>query len=129
MSAACAPSGCGGTASQITPPPNCAPTEPVRLQRKVERFPYVPSDPARLAQDCYEAYNIQVEGLATRLKATGSKTLVIGGSGGLDSTHPLIVCARALDLLGRPRSQIMAYTMPGFATSDATKANAVALMQ
>jgi NAD+ synthase (glutamine-hydrolysing) len=105
-----------------------APAEPVRLQRRVERFPYVPSDPARLAQDCYEAYNIQVEGLAKRLESTGSKTLVIGVSGGLDSTHALIVCARALDKLGRPRSQIMAYTLPGFATSDGTKANAVALM-
>ncbi|MEJ0066230.1 MAG: NAD(+) synthase [Caulobacteraceae bacterium] len=106
-----------------------APEEPVRLNRKIERFPYVPADPARLEQDCYEAYNIQVEGLATRLKATGSKTLVIGVSGGLDSTHALIVCARALDLLGRPRSQIMAYTLPGFATSDSTKANATALMR
>ena len=105
-----------------------APDAPVKLQRKVERFPYVPCDPARLAQDCYEAYNIQVEALATRLKATGSRTLVIGVSGGLDSTHALIVCARALDLLGRPRSQIMAYTLPGFATSDSTKANALALM-
>jgi len=105
-----------------------APAEPVKLQRKIERFPYVPSDPARLAQDCYEAYNIQVEGLVTRLKATGSKTLVIGVSGGLDSTHALIVCARALDRLSRPRSQIMAYTLPGFATSDGTKSNAVALM-
>ena len=106
-----------------------APETPVLLSRKVERFPYVPSDPARLEQDCFEAYNIQVEALATRLKSTGSKTLVIGVSGGLDSTHALIVCARALDLLGRPRSQIMAYTLPGFATSDSTKANAVALME
>jgi NAD+ synthase (glutamine-hydrolysing) len=105
-----------------------APAEPVTLQRQVERFPYVPADPARLAQDCYEAYNIQVEGLAKRLEATGSKTLVIGVSGGLDSTHALIVCARALDKLKRPRSQIMAYTLPGFATSEATRANAVALM-
>ncbi len=106
-----------------------APDEPVRLRRNVERFPYVPADPARLEQDCYEAYNIQVEGLATRLKATGSKTLVIGVSGGLDSTHALIVCARALDRLGRTRSDIMAYTLPGFATSEGTKSNAVALMQ
>jgi NAD+ synthase (glutamine-hydrolysing) len=105
-----------------------APDAPVRLQRRIERFPYAPCDPARLAQDCYEAYNIQVEALATRLKATGSRTLVIGVSGGLDSTHALIVCARALDLLDRPRSQIMAYTLPGFATSDGTKANAIALM-
>ena len=86
------------------------------------------ADPARLAQDCYEAYNIQVEGLAKRLEATGSKTLVIGVSGGLDSTHALIVCARALDKLKRPRSDIMAYTLPGFATSEATRANAIALM-
>jgi NAD+ synthase (glutamine-hydrolysing) len=106
-----------------------APTEPVKLQRQVERFPYVPADPARLEQDCYEAYNIQVEGLATRLKATGSKTLVIGVSGGLDSTQALIVCARALDKLERPRSQIMAYTLPGFATSEGTRANAIALMR
>ncbi len=106
-----------------------APDKPVRLRRNVERFPYVPADPARLEQDCYEAYNIQVEALATRLKATGSKTLVIGVSGGLDSTHALIVCARALDRLGRPRSQIMAYTLPGFATSEGTKSNATALMQ
>jgi NAD+ synthase (glutamine-hydrolysing) len=105
-----------------------APVEPVKLRRIVERFPYVPADPDRLAQDCYEAYNIQVEGLATRLEATGSKTLVIGVSGGLDSTQALIVCARALDRLNRPRSQIMAYTLPGFATSEGTKANATALM-
>jgi NAD+ synthase (glutamine-hydrolysing) len=116
-------------AFRIMPVELNAPSEIVKLDRKVERFPYVPADPARLAQDCYEAYNIQVEGLATRLKATGSKTLVIGVSGGLDSTHALIVCARALDKLERPRSQILAYTLPGFATSDATKANAVALMQ
>jgi NAD+ synthase (glutamine-hydrolysing) len=114
---------------RIVPVELAAPDAPVRLRRTVERFPYVPADPARLEQDCYEAYNIQVEGLATRLKATGSKTLVIGVSGGLDSTHALIVCARALDKLGRPRSDIMAYTLPGFATSEGTRSNAVALMQ
>jgi NAD+ synthase (glutamine-hydrolysing) len=114
---------------RIVPVALNAPDEPVWLQRKVERFPYVPADPARLDEDCYEAFNIQVEGLATRLKSTGSKTLVIGVSGGLDSTHALIVCARALDKLDRPRSQIMAYTLPGFATSAGTKSNAVALMQ
>jgi NAD+ synthase (glutamine-hydrolysing) len=105
-----------------------APREAVKLQRAVERFPYVPADAARLAQDCYEAYNIQVEGLAKRLQATGAARLVIGVSGGLDSTQALIVCARALDKLNRPRSDILAYTLPGFATSDATKANATALM-
>jgi NAD+ synthase (glutamine-hydrolysing) len=105
------------------------PAEPVKLQRNIERFPYVPADPARLRQDCYEAYNIQVEGLAKRLQVTGSKTLVIGVSGGLDSTHALIVAARALDRLGRPREQILAFSLPGFATSEATRANALALIK
>ena len=98
------------------------------LRRRVERFPFVPADPARLAVDCYEAYNIQVAGLAQRLEATGTKRAVIGVSGGLDSTHALIVVAKAFDRLGLPRSDILAYTMPGFATSDATRANAHALM-
>ncbi|WP_246682776.1 NAD(+) synthase [Methylobacterium sp. WL9] len=98
------------------------------LRRRVERFPFVPADPARLAQDCYEAYNIQVAGLAQRLEATNTKKLVIGVSGGLDSTHALIVAAKAFDRLGRLRTNILAYTLPGFATSDETKANAHALM-
>jgi NAD+ synthase (glutamine-hydrolysing) len=96
--------------------------------RRVERFPFVPSDPARLAQDCYEAYNIQIAGLVQRLSATGVKRAVIGVSGGLDSTQALIVVAKAMDLLKRPRTDILAYTMPGFATGDETKANALALM-
>jgi len=108
----------------LDPPP-----QPVKLRRVIERFPFVPSDPERLRQDCYEAYNIQVEGLAKRLEATGSKSLVIGVSGGLDSTQALIVAARALDRLGRPRSEIMAYTLPGFATSAETRTNAVALIE
>ncbi|GEO98043.1 NAD(+) synthase [Methylobacterium haplocladii] len=98
------------------------------LRRRVERFPFVPADPARLAQDCYEAYSIQVAGLAQRLEATSTRKLVIGVSGGLDSTHALIVAARAFDRLGHPRADILAYTLPGFATSDETKANAHALM-
>ncbi len=99
------------------------------LQRRIERFPFVPADPARLEQDCYEAYNIQVSGLAQRLRATGLKRVVIGVSGGLDSTQALIVCAQAFDLLGLPRTGIHAYTMPGFATSDHTRANALRLMR
>lgn len=99
------------------------------LKRRVERFPFVPADPKRLAQDCFEAYNIQVAGLEQRLKATHTQKAVIGISGGLDSTHALIVTARAFDRLGLPRQNILAYTLPGFATSDETKANAVALMQ
>ena len=101
----------------------------IGLERKVERYPFVPADPARLEQDCYEAYNIQVSGLAQRLRATGIQRVVIGVSGGLDSTHALIVCSRALDLLGLPRGNILAYTMPGFATSAHTKANAIRLME
>ena len=104
------------------------PAEDVGFERAVERFPFVPSDPARLAQDCYEAYNIQVSGLVQRRRATGGGKLVIGVSGGLDSTHALIVAAKAVDLLGRPRSDIIGYTMPGFGTSEGTKTNAHRLM-
>ena len=98
------------------------------LERPLERFPFVPANPERLAQDCYEAYNIQVAGLTQRLEAARIKRLVIGVSGGLDSTHALIVAAKAMDLLGKPRTDIVAYTLPGFATSDDTKGNAHRLM-
>jgi NAD+ synthase (glutamine-hydrolysing) len=97
------------------------------LRRPLARFPFVPADAARLAQDCYEAYNIQVSGLEQRLRAIGQPKIVIGVSGGLDSTHALIVAARAMDRLGRPRTDILAFTMPGFATSAHTKGNATAL--
>ncbi|WP_375465955.1 NAD(+) synthase [uncultured Methylobacterium sp.] len=105
------------------------PADDLGLRRPIERFPFVPADTARLAQDCYEAYNIQVAGLAQRLEATGTRKAVIGVSGGLDSTHALIVIAKAFDRLGYPRSDILAYTLPGFATSAGTKANAHALMR
>ncbi|MGC3992895.1 MAG: NAD(+) synthase [Propionicimonas sp.] len=103
------------------------PTGDLGLRRPLARFPFVPADAARLAQDCYEAYNIQVSGLEQRLKAIGQPKIVIGVSGGLDSTHALIVAARAMDRLGRPRTDILAFTMPGFATSAHTKNNATAL--
>ncbi|MBC3193668.1 NAD(+) synthase [Pseudonocardia sp. C8] len=103
------------------------PGHDIGLRRTVERFPFVPADPARLEQDCYEAYSIQVAGLEQRLRAIGQPKVVIGVSGGLDSTHALIVAARAMDRLGRPRSDVLAFTMPGFATSDHTRSNAVAL--
>ncbi len=99
------------------------------LERSVARFPFVPDDPARRDEDCYEAFNIQVEALAKRLQASGTKRLVIGVSGGLDSTHALIVAAKAFDRLNRPRTDILGFTMPGFATSDGTKANAWSLMR
>jgi NAD+ synthase (glutamine-hydrolysing) len=104
------------------------PLRELGLLRQVDRFPFVPADPARLAQDCYEAYNIQVSGLVQRMRATGSQRIIIGVSGGLDSTQALIVGAQALDLLGLPRTNLHCFTMPGFGTSDQTKANAIALM-
>jgi len=101
----------------------------IGFRRKVERFPFVPSDESLLEQDCYEAYNIQVAGLVQRMRATGVKRVVIGVSGGLDSTHALIVAAKAIDLLGLPRGNILTYTMPGFATGSESKTNALALMR
>jgi NAD+ synthase (glutamine-hydrolysing) len=106
-----------------------APDDPVPLQRTIERFPFVPSDPAKLREHCYEAYNIQVQGLATRLQASKVDRAVIGVSGGLDSTQALIVAARAMDRLDLPRSNVLAYTLPGFATSEQTKCNAWALIR
>ena len=103
--------------------------EDVGLLRPLDRFPFVPDDPARLDQDCYEAFNIQVQGLAQRLRATRSKHLIIGISGGLDSTHALLVACKAFDALGKPRADILGFTMPGFATSEGTKSNAWALMR
>ena len=105
------------------------PTGEIPLMRRVERFPYVPDDPAARDERCYEAYNIQVHGLMKRLASTGLERLVIGVSGGLDSTHALIVAARTMDRLGLPRQNILGYTMPGFATSGVTLGNAHGLMK
>ena len=99
------------------------------LRRAVPRFPYIPSDPTHRDQRCYEAYHIQVHGLAQRLKSSGIEKVVVGVSGGLDSTHALIVAARTMDRLKLPRRHVLAYTMPGFATSDKTRRNALALMK
>ncbi|HKP75547.1 MAG TPA: NAD(+) synthase, partial [Longimicrobiaceae bacterium] len=105
------------------------PTATIPLMRAVPRFPFVPDDPGVLDLRCYEAYNIQVHGLMKRLAATDIEKVVIGVSGGLDSTHALIVAARTMDRLGLPRTNILGYTMPGFATSSGTKGNAWALMR
>ncbi|WP_136245479.1 NAD(+) synthase [Mycobacterium intracellulare] len=99
----------------------------IGLWREIERFPFVPADPQRLEQDCFEGYNIQVAGLEQRLRALDFPKIVIGISGGLDSTHALIVAARAMDREQRPRSDILAFTLPGFATGDRTKRNAIEL--
>ncbi|MGQ0479917.1 MAG: NAD(+) synthase [Pseudonocardia sp.] len=103
------------------------PAGDIGLRRAVERFPFVPSDLRALQQDCYEAYSIQVSGLEQRLRAIGQPKVVIGVSGGLDSTHALIVAARAMDRAGRPREDILAFTLPGFATGERTKNNAARL--
>jgi NAD+ synthase (glutamine-hydrolysing) len=105
------------------------PSGDIGLRREIERFPFVPSDPSRLEHDCYEAYNIQVAGLEQRLRALDYPKVVLGLSGGLDSTHAVIVAARAMDREGRPRSDILAFTLPGFATGDRTKANAIRLAE
>jgi NAD+ synthase (glutamine-hydrolysing) len=100
----------------------------IGLVRPVARFPFVPDRPEKLDEDCYEAFNIQVDALMRRIESTGAKSLVIGISGGLDSTHALIVAAKACDRLGLPRTTIRGYTMPGFGTSEGTKSNAHKLM-
>jgi NAD+ synthase (glutamine-hydrolysing) len=105
------------------------PDEAVALQRVIDRFPFVPPDPVKLKEHCYEAYNIQVQGLVTRLKAAKIERAVVGISGGLDSSQALIVAARAMDWLGLPRKNVLAYTLPGFATSEQTKSNAWALIR
>jgi len=105
------------------------PTGRLLLERKIERLPYVPGDPKTRDARCEEVYRIQVQGLVTRMRATGTKKLVIGVSGGLDSTQALIVCARAMDELKLARANILAYTMPGFATSTRTRSQAWQLMR
>jgi len=104
------------------------PTEAVVLERKIARYPYVPSEAALLDERCEEAYAIQVQGLARRLESVAKK-VVIGISGGLDSTQALLVAARTMDSLGLPRSNILAYSLPGFATTEHTQENARTLMQ
>ncbi|WP_370160720.1 NAD(+) synthase [Limimaricola soesokkakensis] len=103
--------------------------EDAGLIRPIRRYPYVPNRESHLDLDCYEAFNIQVEGLRRRMESIGNPKLVIGISGGLDSTHALIVAAKACDRMGLPRETILGYTMPGFATGDATKSNAWKLMR
>ncbi len=101
----------------------------VAVRRAVERYPYVPADRARRDERCREVYRIQVQGLTQRLSASGIDKLVIGVSGGLDSTHALLVAAQAMDHLGLPRTNILGVTMPGFATGTRTLDQALRLMQ
>jgi len=97
------------------------------LLRDVEPHPFIPKT-ADMEQSCNEIFSIQVAGLAKRLVHTGCKTVVLGISGGLDSTLALLVCVKTFDKLGRDRKGIVGVTMPGFGTTDRTHSNAVDLM-
>lgn len=99
------------------------------LNRAYERFPYVPNDPEQRDERCREVYEIQVQGLVKRLQSAGLSKVVIGVSGGLDSTQAVIVCAKAMDVLGLPRTNVLGYTLPGFATSKRTLDQAWRLMR
>ena len=105
------------------------PCDCVPLTRQIVRYPYVPADPATLGERCNEAYQIQVQGLVRRMEACHIEKLVIGTSGGLDSTQALLVATKAVDILRLPRANVLAVTMPGFATSRRTHENAVRLAQ
>ncbi len=93
---------------------------PLFLDRTYDRFPFVPGDRERQDQRCHEVYEIQVQGLSKRLQFAKIDKVVIGISGGLDSTQALIVAARAMDVMKLPRANVLGYVMPGFASSERT---------
>ena len=101
---------------------------PFQLQRPVDAHPFIPADD-EMAETCEEILNIQTAGLAKRLIHTNCQHVVIGISGGLDSTLALLVCVRTFDKLGYDRKGIIGVTMPGFGTTDRTHDNASSLMQ
>ena len=100
-----------------------------KLERYIDPSPFVPGDQAEREKRCEEILAIQAMGLKKRLEHTGCRQAVLGISGGLDSTLALLVTVRAFDLLGLPRKQVLAVTMPGFGTTDRTYENAVSLIQ
>ena len=99
------------------------------LLRPVRRLPFVPAEDDRLSARCEEIIAIQTEGLMRRLDFTGIQTIVVGVSGGLDSTLALLVAVHAFDRMGRDRKDIHAITMPGFGTTDRTYTNACAMVK
>ena len=112
------------------------PSGDIGLLRAVDRFPFAPWPGAGATgtvptgpDNCQRVYDLLTGALVQRMRAIGAPKLVLGVSGVLDSTNALIVCAKAMDALGRPRQDILAFTMPGFATSDKTKGSALALME
>lgn len=98
-----------------------------KLARKISKHPFIPSNPDTLAERCWETFEIQSNALATRLQATGSENIILGLSGGLDSTQAALVCVNALDLLNKSRKSLVCVTMPGLGTTKETKSNAVKL--
>jgi NAD+ synthase (glutamine-hydrolysing) len=100
------------------------PPRPHRLLRAVDPHPFLPADPATLDERCREVFSIQTAGLARRIEHVGAKRVVLGLSGGLDSTLALLVCVRTFDLLALPRTGVLAVTMPGFGTTARTLENA-----
>ena len=104
--------------------------EPAVLMRKVDPRPFVPRDSFALNERCDDIFNIQVAGLAKRLEQLGTNpSIVLGISGGLDSTLAVLVACRTMDLLGLKRTNIRGFTMPGFGTTERTKNNALSLMK
>ncbi len=104
-------------------------TFPVLIRPQLARMPFVPADLARRAEHAREIFNLQLTGLAKRLKHTGITRVTIGVSGGLDSTLALLVTAKAFDMLGLPRTGIIAISMPGFGTTSRTRGNAARLAE
>lgn len=97
------------------------------LEREIDAHPFIPHE-AEMGATCEEIFNIQLMGLAKRIVHTGAKHLILGISGGLDSTLALLVCVKTFDKLGMNRKDIIGVTMPGFGTTDRTYRNAITLM-
>lgn len=100
-----------------------------KLDREISPYPFIPADPMRIDERCREIFSIQVAGLAKRIEHTGLKHIVLGVSGGLDSTLALLVAVNALEKLKLPLKNMIGVTMPGFGTTDMTYANALKLME
>ena len=103
--------------------------EGIELTRTFSAYPFIPEDMAIREERCNEIFDIQCKGLAKRVIHTNCETLVVGISGGLDSTLALLVCVRTFDMLGKSRRGVVGITMPGFGTTDRTYTNAIRLMQ
>ena len=112
------PRGRASTGRSLSPP--CPPRSPTGSCGRLDPHPFVPADPATLDERCREVFSIQTAGLARRIEHVGVKRVVLGLSGGLDSTLALLVCVRTFDLLALPRAGILAVTMPGFGTTART---------